>query len=342
MAGYQSGGRGTLIIQRTLPGFGRIRKASGTTNKDEFESIVNYLFQLAETGRHEPLQHIVDGTLTPLEVWQSQAKGMLVIPSHKTDILDISVEQWLTYHDVKPKTLKGYKSLWKAFRKGVPTGVHISTLPDFLRAYKAKKKAHPRMFNVTRNMFRAYAKATQGKYSDLYRAVESITPYVERPKQRGAPSPVGVWELEKARKDSWLTFKGLYLTGMGLKEWNATLVEEDDHYLIQGSKMERVDSRRTRKVPKIVEGLPSLPPRQEKALRHQIKKVNPDIQIYDARRGYARLLFESGVPEIRIEAYMGHQSASMTRKYAASAPDGFLVADAQAVRKYLKSQGISV
>jgi integrase len=62
------------------------------------------------------------------------------------------------------------------------------------------------------------------------------------------------------------------------------------------------------------------------------------MQVYDARRCYARWCLEAGIPFDRVQQYMGHAPKSMTERYARSTVQQHLKDDAERLRQWIETQ----
>ncbi len=60
---HKDQGRGTLVIDRRFPGVGRIKRATGTTDRSVFKSLSGMLDILYNIGRVDLLRAIRDGKL---------------------------------------------------------------------------------------------------------------------------------------------------------------------------------------------------------------------------------------------------------------------------------------
>ena len=102
MTPHRDHGRGTLIIDRRFPRVGRIKRASGTTERTIFKAYNSMLDALWAMGRVDTLRAIQDGTLHIAEVWASYRLGHLnELPSPETlKPLRPAWEQWMDTTEV--------------------------------------------------------------------------------------------------------------------------------------------------------------------------------------------------------------------------------------------------
>jgi integrase len=143
--------------------------------------------------------------------------------------------------------------------------------------------------------------------------------------------------MKKMKPELAEMFWTMCLTGCGLEEYEHGLIKEGDHGVrVQGFKMTRIDDRRNRVVPRVIDPAPMV--LRVKQFRKHLKAANPDMQVYDARRCYARWCLEAGIPFDRVQQYMGHAPKSMTERYARSTVQQHLKDDAERLRQWIETQ----
>jgi integrase len=76
-----------------------------------------------------------------------------------------------------------------------------------------------------------------------------------------------------------------------------------------------------------------------KALTDTSRKLRLDnVRIYTFRKCYANWLVESGIPQWRVEMYMGHLAQTQTQKYQTTEVFRWLAEDAEKMRSWLATQ----
>jgi integrase len=133
-------------------------------------------------------------------------------------------------------------------------------------------------------------------------------------------------------------------TGVGWTEYGQISSRTDiknPRINIEGTKTDKKDERRRREVPLVYPPTPRLG--SEKQVRKVLKAVSKKLRlqnvgIYTFRKCYSNWLVESGVPQWRVEMYMGHLPRSQTQKYQTTDTWRWLVEDGEKLRLYLEDK----
>jgi len=111
--------------------------------------------------------------------------------------------------------------------------------------------------------------------------------------------------------------------------------------IIAGTKMDKKDGRRRREVPLVFPPTPRTG--SNEALVYNLKAAEAKARIgrirpYTFRKCYSVWARECGVPEWRVEMYMGHAAKSMTAKYQTTEIWGWLREDGKKIREYIDTE----
>lgn len=220
-------------------------------------------------------------------------------------------------------------------------------LLDMKAAYAPQDKA--RTFNQTRALVLGFVnKKCGGKHSALYTRVQTISPIDEvdsRKKRKrenrltqlsGLARPVrAVLEtVEAMQHPQGEQFWTMTLLGMGNKEYQSgfEVFPEEGRVHVHGMKRETRD----RDLPLISAQRLNKHPSAVKYIRAQLRKVQPEWQLYDARRTFSHWMDEcGGISKIRRKAYMGHKVRDVHDNYTAHELRDYLVKDGKALRDYI-------
>lgn len=359
MSPVRDHGRGTFILDRRLPGVGRLKVASGTTDAKTFKRLNGMLDALVAAGRLDIVRAIRDRVVKPLEVWDRfRTSDLDRLPSPET------------IRPLWPQPRAGEAEApgaWEAWRLGLPAGKHRDTiantaaqlrklsgaaasvgdLPDLLRRYRAacERADTPRAFNLARSHVQAFLRDALGRSHHLYRQVQDLkTLTVHR--EEGAPFPLA--ELlaflpklagEAGKRGAVLpaapacaaAARAMALTGMGPKEyWGRWEILDAGRLRIHGTKRKG----RLRTIP-LIEPI-ARPVVHPKTFELAVARVSGGRRSpYDFRRTFAHLMEQAGIPRARRQLYLGHGARDVTDLYERHEVDAYLAADRESLRAYL-------
>jgi integrase len=256
-----------------------------------------------------------------------------------------------TYKDWTEKTRQTNQELIATMYKRIASEFVKPTLediPSVLRYYRdiCEQKDTPRTFNLVRSVIHRFIRLKLGKQSEIYQKLTDIEKLSDKPKKpQTAKTPTQIERLTRALPEK---YRGMVwtmcTTGVGWKEYGQIEVRADlknPRVFIDGTKMDRKDMRRKREVPLIIAPTPRIGSEKtfRKVLTTTSKKLRIDnLRIYTFRKCYANWLVEAGVPQWRVEMYMGHQAQTQTQKYQTTEIWRWLSDDADRMRLWLESK----
>jgi hypothetical protein len=327
-------------VDLIVKGMGRFKRSAGTADMRTVTSIRSWLKEMKRDGRTEVFEALRDHRHTPHELYQAYKKGKLneFLRTWETSGGFAAMYRWLeTYEGASPDHKRNMRNHFQQLERLRPYA-SIQELPTVLAKYRevCQGNGTNRMFQSVRSSVLSFLNQQTGFGSDhpTYLAVRRVQPLSYTPKRRDqAPHLCEIKRLvqgmpEALRHQTWsMVFTGIEL---GVYE-RGGYYDLGTHLHIAGSKSARGDRRRERDVPRFWSITPLA--RKRKAFRGWLKKysqlngLSRIITPKDLRNAYALLLFESGIPEVRCEMYMGHAPATMTRRYARSKVDDYLLPD---------------
>ncbi len=322
-----------MRLDRQFPDVGRIRRASGATDRAMHTALVSMLEVLYSRGRLDVLEAIRDGRLHPMTVWRHFDNLEELPTPERMTLLDPDAFEWAERHRGSPKHRKSLLGSFRRLLEG-SDGATAGDLPELLRRFQDQNSDTPRQCNLVRSAVQAYLKARLGKRHALYLAVCDIEPLKYRP---GTPHPVTPEELATITSTMsqphvsmlWI----LAQTGMRPKEYwereNCGWSVFRDHLHIQGTKTVASD----RIVPLVASLV--MPACSQAVLNRALKKIRPEMVLYDMRRSYSLWLEAAGVPQSRIRVYMGHGPGDVTEGYQRHEVAPHIPADTKLLQNYI-------
>lgn len=218
MPGHRSNSRGTLRVDLTFPGVGRIARATGTRDERTLTLYVGMLRTLYAAGRLDLLTAIHEGQVTIAEVWdayrpqQGRGADLSRLPSPDTlrrlwltDSKGYEVgafQQWLDGRDRATETLRNNRRDVRTLRKAAGTRTSAMTAGDLpLLLERVRRKclaAQPqqrRTYNSVRDTVGRFLKDTVGRRHPLYFAVRDTEALTEKRGQTHPMSPAEARQL---------------------------------------------------------------------------------------------------------------------------------------------------
>lgn len=324
---HKIGGRGTYVLDRQFRGVGRVRRASGTTNRRQYDALNAMLSELYQRGRLDVLSSIADGRLSPMEVWAlRQMHGLEGIPKPEAAVGLEKMERWAETFRCSDKHRENIDSAVKALIEEAQESERVGDLPAILRRYRAQAK--PRMFNVVRAATQAFLRDTFGKRHEFYLGVCDVPPLPYRAR-RVQPADVGDIEKlpEALRPMAW----SMLVTSMGPGEYWGRWQQMIDRVLVFGTK--RV--HRERVVPKVLDLAPPIVHRR--TFGDAFKEATGKTP-YSLRHAFAHIAELAGIPKSRRDIYMGHDSRAVPDSYLWHEVEPHLIPDGKAMRVELRKQ----
>lgn len=214
----------------------------------------------------------------------------------------------------------------------------IDQIPEVLLAVKERYSARGQRnsFIQCRKVAGSWTSDTYGQDSALWRAIRNIKPFdhnshVHTGKAR---SVWAVFDVVKKMPEPYgMMFLSMCLLGTGTKEYfeDGFTVEPDRWVTVHGQKTDT----RTRRTLLVFDNLVTPPNKNPKPLSKALRDIQPDWQLYDARRCFAHWCDMANIPPIRVKSYMGHSAKGMNELYKQHEIDEYLITDADLLRNYV-------
>jgi hypothetical protein len=185
---HRDRGKGSFLIDRRLPGVGRFKMASGTSNRAELRAFNDLLSGLAEAGRVDLLRALNAGTYdlrTVLRHWREQSLAELPTGEGLAPLAP-ALALFLKGREVARKTRQDMTTAFAHLERAAGTTGTVSGLSVALRALKEtmREARTPHAFNKARAYALAFARHTHGKHSPLWNAVSGVDPFTEKERAR--------------------------------------------------------------------------------------------------------------------------------------------------------------
>ena len=322
--GYRDHGRGTLVLDRTFKGVGRIKLASGTRDVKTFSMLDAMLTTLYDKGRIDLLVAIQKRTLAPMECWMHYREGQLERIAGADTLVPLgkAAAVWIKGKRASEGHKRNLKAAFKALGDQRPNAT-LADLPDLLRLYRSRcdQAQTPRVFNAAKAAARRLLRERLGNRAPLYLDVVGVQGLKERRKD-GHPQTVAqaIAIREALGKHHGPIWWAMCCTGMGPGELWGRWAVEPEGIRVHGTKT----STRDRLVPRV--DFIARPTRQYRPFRIALAKQG--VAPYDGRRTFAHWLEEAGIPRTRRRQYLGHTIGDVTDRY-----------ESHDVRPYLKDDG---
>lgn len=335
---------GTLSFDHVYRGVGRIRRASGTNDVKLFHRYKAMLDELYESGRLQILRDIKDKHISVIEVFERYRDGTLnMIPDIKAvRPIRPSVDDFIaTYPKWSDGTRTSYAYQYNNFLRVISPTTQIIDLPQALENYyrHCLDSDTPRKFNYLKDIISRYVRATFGKETELYRQCREVEGFSNKRRRQGRPlRPRKLFELINRLPNPYAHIAcSMAFTGMGPKELYSDGWEYDSEYSIRIHGQKR--DARDRRIPRILD--PTKPERRIDGLREQLKKLTEGkTQPYDLRRSYTLMLEASGIPQSRINSYMGWSERGLKDLYTSHEVEQYLKEDLELLRTHLLREQI--
>lgn len=305
------------MIDRQFAGIGRVRRASGTVDPIEYRQINELLTLLFRRRRLDHLAAIRDGLAHPLELWlQVQRHGLtslddLPLPQ---DLKPIA-EPWTAWvaGTRRPNTRRMYAQAWRYLERHLPEGATITDLAAALLALRAEQRDKAATFNRTRASVQAFVRFTAGTKHPAYLALEGIQKLKENAERReGLTIAQAIAIRDVLAPDAGAIWWHLVTTGMRVGELymqqGATWSADATTVTVAGTKTRNA----SRVLPRLAELVPpAIPLRRLRSLL-RTHGVTPHIGRYT----FKVFAEDAGLPENRVEQYMGRSPRGMSGLYS--------------------------
>lgn len=333
------------IIDRSFPGIGRVRKASGTSDAATHKAILAMFTMLVKKGRLDLVRAWADGLIHAMDLYDRYRTEKLdQLPSAETIRHLWSVaDEWLAKIPAKQvHRARSARHSWLALKRlPQPVQASIGHLPALLRAYRVQCEAAgtAQMFANARNNARAFLRDTVGTTHPLYLAVVTIKPL---PVTRSAHHPFSRTSLpvflaamrEQHGAHIAAIAQSLAYSGMRPEEyWFDWTAESEQVVRVRNAKQRggKVTYRRVFTVVPLVR-----PEVARRTFEDKMREVTRHHVCYDLRRTFMHLMEQARVPRSRRMYYLGHAAGDVSGLYEEHEVDEYLAADRRRLARYLK------
>jgi hypothetical protein len=356
-------GRGTIPIDVSFKGVGRIRVSSGTTDEQTYVDIRQMLDELYNHANIATLKAIQSKSVKPLLVL-AQTKNRGIKTSITEDLsrpILTALAEWLeTTPSLKDATKKSYRGQIDSFAQVVTASDTMEVLVDRLKSYrklKQRQQFHD-TFNKTRAALMSFVKAEFGKTSQLYfelSAVENLKRLRNKNNQfglevsdvvaltEGAPKDISamVWSMASTglRSYEYLQDEGVTWKAEKVKDPIANVSTEsvyvDKPNPGHGNKGQ---SRWTLNPFPSELVKPSVAYRQ---FNRYLKKLQPvigrKVSLTTFRHSFVHWCQLAGIPNERIEVYLGHKHKGTIGIYMGYKEHAYMSEDNAKLRSYIQA-----
>lgn len=324
MTPVRSGGKGTFLLERTFPGVGLVKRASGTLSVRQWEAMNQMLSTFWSHGRLDVLEAIRAKHLHPMKAFSTfQNHGLEGFP-RGADFSDLAALQaWADKRVGKSANhTQNVQSLIRVFLRSAQPDERLKDLQGILRRYR-HTAAHV-IFNRLRAALLAYAHETAGQSSPLWLAVRDVPPNKYAPPGGNPFTPVQLASFGLTQPFLGMAWT-MCLTGMGQADYWGKWEAQIDRVRIPGAK------GRPRIVPRV--GTLVLPGATYKDMLEAFEVTGH--RLYDCRNSYAAWCEDANVAPSRIALYMGHKAKNQTQHYQRRKVEPYLRADAKLLSAYV-------
>lgn len=329
----------TLGIDRTFRGVGRIKKATGTSNKAVQRKMSKMLTALHDDGRLDILRAIRDGDVSMLEVYDAyQRKTLAALPVGGTArSLVEAFRDWRdglrVPDDYSADHVRTMETTLRHLTGARPKAM-LADLPAVLEQLRdTLGKRAPRSFNLTRSHCMAFVRATLKRSHPLWLGVAAVERRKVKPTKPKRPLSVEQMRnyfpspaTDKLDAIAWT----MATTGMHAKELWGKWETRAASVLVLGTKRRG----RRREVPLVL--APATPAMHSQNFAKGLRiRTNKGCTPYDFRRTYANWLEAAGIPRTRRRLYLGHGAKDVTDLYEVHEVQQFLTEDAEKLRAFV-------
>ena len=329
--------RGTLILDRRFPSVGRIKRASGTTDRKLFNSLNQMLDTLWNMGRVDLLRAIQEGKLHVMDVWASYRLGRTnELPD--ADSLQPLEKVWMAWVETLDHSKRYERDCRAAIRTLAPKPSDtITRLPALVVGYrfKAHAQGHATSFRRTKNIAQAFVRDTLGRSHAIYDRLRDIPSLTIHRKEGNPQTPEQARAILDALGEHGHSWWTMCCTGMMPDEyWGMKWKVGTNYVHIMGTK---TDSR-NRKVPRIYTPRHPTPQSPSGFAKALLKASGGAVTPYDGRRTFLHWLEEARVTRARRKLYAGHSAQDVTDLYERHELAAYLESDADLLRAYLRTE----
>lgn len=336
------------VIDRSFPGIGRVRKASGTSDAATHKAILAMLTMLVKKGRLDLVRAWADGLIHAMDLYDRYRTEKLdLLPSAETMRPLWSVaDEWLAKIPAKQlHRARSARHSWLALKRlPQPAQASIAHLPALLAAYRAQceAKGTAQMYENARNNARAFLRDTVGTTHPLYLAVAHSATL---PKDRAAHHPFSRTSLPvflAAMRDAHgehieAIARSLALSGMRPEEYWFDWTSESDAVVRVRTAKQRGGKVKYRRVFTVVPLV--RPDVARRTFEDKMREVTRSHVVYDLRRTFMHLMEQAKIQRTRRRQYLGHSFGDVGDRYEEHEVAEYLDRDRKALARYLTQQG---
>lgn len=342
---YKRSGSPNYYVEIRPEGYGRTigPRSTGVTSKRKARQIESTLRELAASGRHDVLDAVVDGEVSPADVHGAKAAGRLdaLLNGHKDPPLASAVEQFLTDHHDEARLSYALDKLLTV----APNGARLSWIRDpdnlrkLLRYYDdegyAPTTEHREISGVRQLVRQHYGETAQ---RELFSRV-TLRPQPDKRIRYLEPD-----EIKRVRKEAgpWWRIFALYLA-TGMRHGELVNLQVRDVNVQRG--LVTVEAGKSdqaaRDIPLDGEALelvrnwidsqnldssdPLFPGVGYRKIGNVWREIRERVGVEDAtihslRHTYAVHCARSGMPMIELKHRLGHANLKTTERYARYRP----------------------
>ncbi len=328
---------------------GVIRIRTNQYSDDVHEGLVRMLQHLREVGKVDLWRGLAAREIDALELYRRYVRDELdgVIRVEQVKPAKAAMLEWASKR-LNPTTAKSYKEVIANLFRDHPDAT-IAELPEVLKAVRDRyeAKGQKNTFDQCRKVASSWAGKKYLNNQPLWRQLRAVPP-LDRSSHVHRQEGRAVWDVFATVKKMGEPFGPQFLTmcliGAGTKEYLtdgfSVELDEDHNYeyvRIHGEKT----AHRNRRVPLIYAASELRKPSIKYANRDRFDKalqaVQPDWDLYDARRTFRHWCDLAGINEIRAKAYSGRLSLTVDERYRRHNIDPYIEDDAATLRKYIES-----
>jgi len=347
---------GNYFIDRLIRGR-RIKLNTGTKDKKTAKEMDAVIDQLKTYGLDDKLELLITKRVSIRQLYYERNAGILLRPVEGnpefTAPLRPTIEAWFqTYKNWSQQSRRNNTFLLNAFWERIENkNPSVQDLPNILKEYRVKMEEadRRRTFTLTRAIFTKFFADKFGRVDKLYLQIKDVPNLSSKPKDPAtAKTPAQIEQFVRHLKPHHANMVWFMCAhGLGWKEYAQSSEGGKEHprILIEGTKTDRHDGRRRREVPKVMDFVEQVGDGEHfaKVIRAAAKKARIGRVVpYTFRKCFSVWASEAGVPNWRVEMYMGHSPKTMTTRYQRHEIWGWLREDGSALRKYIEEERVKI